>query len=63
MSKQTYLVTGWLVTPCRTLTVTADSEEEAIEIFEDMVLENAGSLDMHIEDVKVADPATESGAE
>lgn len=58
-----YTVTGWLITPCRTLTITADSEEEAIEIFEDMVLENAGSLDMHIEDVKVADPATESGAE
>lgn len=58
-----YTVTGWLVTQCRTLTITADSEEEAIEIFEDIVLENAGSLDMHIEDVKVADPATESGAE
>lgn len=58
-----YTVTGWLVTPCRTLTITADSEEEAIEIFEDIVLENAGSLDMHIEYVKIADPATESGAE
>jgi len=55
-----YTVTGWLVTPCRTLTITADSEEEAIEIFEDMVLENAGSLDMHIEDVKVADSSTDS---
>ena len=63
MSKTNYLITGWLVTPCRTLTITADSEEEAIEIFEDIVLENAGSLDMLIEDVKVADPATESGAE
>lgn len=58
-----YTVTGWLESPCRTLMITADSEEEAIEIFEDMVLENAGSLDMHIEYVKVADPATESGAE
>jgi hypothetical protein len=58
-----YTVTGWLVTPCRTLTVTADSEEEAIEIFEDEVLENAGSLDMHIEYVKIADPTTDSGAE
>jgi hypothetical protein len=58
-----YTVTGWLVTPCRTLTVTADSEEDAIEIFEDAVLENAGSLDMHIEDIQIVDPATESGVE
>lgn len=53
MSKKAYLVTGRFSSPTRTKRVWANDEEEAIELFEERLLEDVDGDDVAIDSVEL----------